>query len=364
MPNSSQSPIGRPKISDYLKIAWGWVGILLTLLGGLNNAFKDIEPEWLKTLRAYQIGPIVLILGGVFIAKAAWKYANDWGRYVYARLIHDLSQQETTTNIVEAQVGTQHCGVLPEVQKLEQRLALITTSIAENGPLAEERLFALARGFHDINEAYRDHMAKCSKATMDDGSIRKPFLEKLCGRLAKIFHEAWHIDDAVVTIKRAFKDDDGTRPKRVFTYARSQQCPERDVAGRVNYALDNNTAFQTAATQAHNSRFYFHNNDLRNDPNYRNEREVMGDDWKRYYLSTIVVPIQCKKNDNDDRELIGFLTVDSLHTGVFNTEAHLYVMAAVADQLFNYFRITDEIQASNQAATSGRKKTRDKGKPS
>lgn len=356
------TPPTKPKGSDYFKSAWAWAGIIFTSLGAVNNAFKDVEPTWLKEVRPF--GPLVLLAGILLITKASYSYSKAWVKYVYAKFLRDISAILSKPVAECKSAETLHCPALTEVQKLHQPFELITKAIVEKGPQAEERLFALARGFHDINEAYRDHMAENKDGSFDDANIRKPFLEQLCSRLAKIFQEAWHIDDAVVSIKRAFKDDNGPRPKRVFTYARSRACPERDGVGKMNYALDHNTAFQTAATRAHNSRFYFHSNDLRKHENYRNERETKGDDWTRYYLSTIVVPIQCKAGTTEERELIGFLTIDSSRTGVFNTESHLYVMAAVADQLFNYFRITDAIQASDQAATSGRKKLRDKGKPS
>lgn len=338
---ATSEPLQRPKASEQFRNWWLLGSILLAVLGGVSNVFKDSAA--LKEFHAWHGGTIVLIAAAISLLIPTILFCLAWWRYCKASLCVKL-----TTFLQKELVTHDSCTSLSRMTELNSRIDSIDTllkgiseALQKPGTSAEGQLYAVTRGFHDLNEAYRDHMTSGWDQGFDDASVRKPFLEKICGRTAQIFQEAWQIDDVVITIKRAFKEA-GSTPQKVFTFARSRPCPNRDGDGQMHYTIASNTAFLTASTEAHtNGRFFFHSNDLRLDPNYRNERGNRHENWSDFYIATMVVPIQRNDRGTNTRELFGFLTIDSLHAGSFNRESHLFLLGAIADQLSNYFWITD-----------------------
>lgn len=344
-----EQPPEPPEFRALLKRWWFWVGFVFTVLSFIHNTVKwtpSSEPEWYRDFRKNNIGFYVFIAAGAVWLVPLGIYFVRWIKY--RRMLGKLVLKQTISTSLQDFFGSDGarnsiCNVGIRLDKLGPDLVKIFEAMQCIGPKAEERLFAVTRGIHDINESYRNHMMSHREKGFDDLADRRPFLEQLCARAAKIFSEAWQISNVVVTVKRTLKDKAGEQQMSVFTFARSCVCEQRDGDGKMNYAIEKNTAFGTASTKAQNGRYCYFSNDLRKEKNYRNERRDRGEKWEELYLSTIVVPIQCLAAQTGARdELMGFLTVDSLQTEAFNETGHLYLLAALADQLFNYFWLTDE----------------------
>jgi hypothetical protein len=142
-----------------------------------------------------------------------------------------------------------------------------------------------------------------------------------------------------------------------FTWARSD-CEirrDREPIQKFEVRTGKNTAFDKAMEPNASMPFFFHSGDLRNTPNYENQRQG----WERLYLSTIVVPIQYARRsedkEKDENAVLGFLCVDTLSPNRLNSTYHVQYMAGFADQMYNFICIMRgdySLKSKNDGASS------------
>ncbi len=105
--------------------------------------------------------------------------------------------------------------------------------------------------------------------------------------------------------------------------------PDREIRKNI-YGIGSNTAYISIAKS---NSAYFISNDLASDPNYKNETQ----NWRDYYNATLVVPIWYTENRSSQREILGFLAVDSLNKSgnpnLFNLEETKKILDFGADLL-------------------------------
>lgn len=201
---------------------------------------------------------------------------------------------------------------------------------------------------HKINHDYRDVLSKVfgGKQPITDPEARiveleRATLQAVCQSTAKIFNSFTHAD-CMVTVKLIDKDGDGRLS--CGTYARSQSNCERDRVEPSSFAINagQNTAFDEAIRFSPGRISHFHSydlTDLQKTDDYRNQRP----NWERYYKSAIVVPIRYLNPQRagmpDASDDIGFLCVDTKSTYRLNDEHHLHLLAALADQMYNFMSL-------------------------
>jgi hypothetical protein len=210
-----------------------------------------------------------------------------------------------------------------------------------------EKLLAHQRSvrfIHDINHEYRNILSETFGTALQDSepinsmlvTREREIIETVCHRIALIY-SGLISRPCTVTVKIITKDDN----ESVFchTYARSEPKSRRD---RVleSFAVGNgeNTAFDTALQAAANGISNFFSGDLlkmRGQNRYRNRR----DNFVKYYKSAIVVPIRSQTNQQGGSNNRGFLCVDTLSTNCLNEGYHVELLAAFADQMYNFLSL-------------------------
>jgi hypothetical protein len=201
---------------------------------------------------------------------------------------------------------------------------------------------------HNINHTYRDVLSaafgeQVVNTDADSGQkSERATVMVACQKIASIF-SAITLRECTVTVKLINKN-----PNNVWvcqTYARSDLNSVRDQNRLMNFSINTgeNTAFDSALALAPCGISHFFSADLskmKKDGLYRNQR----DDFERYYRSALVVPIRCRDNQKAGQpgasNDIGFLCVDTLSTNRLNDRYHLALLAALADQLYNYLSLT------------------------
>jgi hypothetical protein len=199
---------------------------------------------------------------------------------------------------------------------------------------------------HRINHDYRDALSVLfgSPAVVPTDEMRTKnevqILESVCQRLAVLFQQLTK-KPCTVTVKLTRKTDGHTY---CSTLVRSERLCLRDAAGQiVQFSLNTgrNSALDTALRYTPGRKSYFFSSDLtkEKDGAYNNERQG----WKQFYRSEIVCPIRYVKASADGRpptsEDLGFLIVDTLSVNRLNDGFHLELLAACADQMYNFMSL-------------------------
>jgi len=215
-----------------------------------------------------------------------------------------------------------------------------------------EKLMALqnaARFVHDVNHEYRNVLSEAlgphedlqQTDPIDPELVKREreIIETVCHRIAAIY-TALISRPCTVTVKVLTKEGSDWF---CHTYARSEPRSRRDRDGGPDaYAVGTgeNTAFDIASQPAPVGISHFFCPDLpklKKSNQYRNRR----DNFEKYYKSAIVVPIRFHPRPKqqgiaNDR---GFLCVDTPSTHCLNAGFHLELLAAFADQMYNFFSL-------------------------
>ena len=205
----------------------------------------------------------------------------------------------------------------------------------------------LGETFHDINHLYRDELRKvfhedCKIITNGEDllMIERDVLRAVCQRIRNGFSELIGGRKTMVTIKLLVTTETGKKVAR--TYVRSMEKSKRDEEGDVDYEVETgkNTAFDDALRLLnHGPSHYFSPNLIKDakEGKYSNQRTG----YERHYRSTIVVPIRAKikVKDSYTTDDIGFLTIDTKSINRLNGGYHVQIMAAFADQIYNFISL-------------------------
>ena len=205
-------------------------------------------------------------------------------------------------------------------------------------------LRGLSEIFCEINKLYRDKLRESfakedpSYDPVDLAAEEKSVLQAVCQRIENIFSRVTG-RNCMVTIKLLTKENG-----KVFaeTYVRSQQLCDRDNPCQLKYSVGTgkNTSFDEAAKKRADGRpqHYFSPNLLKEN-GYSNERQH----YDRFYKSTLVVPIlginRGKEETPEEFDHVGFLCVDTLAVNHLNDGYHLYMLSALATQMYNFMSL-------------------------
>jgi hypothetical protein len=168
-------------------------------------------------------------------------------------------------------------------------------------------------------------------------------IETVCNRIASIY-TGLTFRPCTVTVKIITKSENaGDEYGCLFchTYARSEPHSRRDRSGILDsYAIGtgDNTGFDIALQQSPTGTSHFFGADLpkmKKEKLYRNKR----DNFETYYRSTIIVPIRSQPTEQHKSNNRGFLCVDTLSTNCLNRGFHVELLAAFADQMYNFFSL-------------------------
>jgi len=200
---------------------------------------------------------------------------------------------------------------------------------------------------HRINHDYRDTLSATFRNTSqrpeEAGSrdyvahSERKTIKSVCEKIAKSFSAFTH-SDCMVTVKFITRDGDKMLCE---TYERSEENCDRDSGPGRKFEINTgaNTAFDEAIKYATGVVSHFHSADLAANKGYRNQR----DHWSDFYQSSIVVPIRCVNPDKigskDCSDDIGFLCVDTLSAYRLNDTWHIDLLAAFADQMYNFISL-------------------------
>ena len=202
----------------------------------------------------------------------------------------------------------------------------------------------MTRHIHDINHLYRDTLHDCFSGNTpitDQSSLlekERVTIRAVCQRIQQIYTPLIG-RDCTITTKLITKDKD-TNKRFCTKYVRSQDLMERDRGELQHYAVGTgqNTALDESLRMAQPGNIsHFFSPDLTKEKNYVNQRS----NWETFYRSTIIVPIRSATgcdNENTPDDL-GFLCIDTLARNRLNDGYHLQLLAAFADQMYNFFSL-------------------------
>lgn len=206
---------------------------------------------------------------------------------------------------------------------------------------------SFTRILHRINHDYRDMLSAAFKnqnqgLSADDHinflkQNETRTINSVCQRISKIYSTFTH-GECTVTVKLIQRDGE---KYSAITYARSEENCARDKAlpGFFEIKTGSNTAFDRALMYSNGRVSYFHSANLTKETDYHNQR----DHWVDFYRSTIVVPIRsvdpAKVGQNSCSDDIGFLCVDTLSGNRLNATWHVELLAAFADQMYNFMSL-------------------------
>jgi len=203
------------------------------------------------------------------------------------------------------------------------------------------------RILHRINHDYRDTLGAVFRNTSPEytasefshylkDSERKT-LKSACQKISKIYTFFTH-SQCTVTVKLITMIDGKAYCE---TCERSEENCERDQTHLRRFELNTgaNTGFDKALMFIPGTVSHFHSADLSTERDYHNQR----DHWPKVYASTIVVPIRFVNPDKlgtkEASDDIGFLCVDTLSTNRLNDHWHIELLAAFADQMYNFISL-------------------------
>lgn len=207
-------------------------------------------------------------------------------------------------------------------------------------------LRGVAEIFFEINRIYQKTLSDLfgSDTRVNDSVAlvykEEQVLKAVCQRASIIFS---HLSDrsCMVTVKLVTTKDGICC---AHTYVRSQELCGRDFSGRIHYTIGTgaNNGFDTAlAKRPDGIPSHFFSADLRESDGYTNKRE----DYLKHYKSTLVVPIRGdidtdgSESTSSNFDLIGFLCVDTLSVNRLNNGYHLYMLSALASQMYNFMSL-------------------------
>lgn len=208
-------------------------------------------------------------------------------------------------------------------------------------------LRGISEEFFEINQIYRDKLRQmfCSDAPVTDPvellAEEELALKAVCQRISNIFGRITN-RKCTVTIKLVTVED---RKCYAHTYVRNEDLCPRDSVERIRYSVGtgDNTGFDVALARRPNGLPpHFFSPDLtvlEKQQGYLNQRPH----YFRYYRSTLVVPIQGLKEEGvtsqSEADLIGFLSIDTLSINRLNSGYHLYMLSALASQMYNFMSL-------------------------
>ena len=206
-----------------------------------------------------------------------------------------------------------------------------------------QKLKKVANDFREINSIYRDTLFSTfyrnsyPKERYKLIDIERTTVTSVCQRISRIFTRLTGVD-CVVTVKFLIKEDNGSIFAR--TYTRSENDSERDKADpkKFKVAHRQNTAFDEALKPNTTGKIpHFYSGDLQKHKYYFNQRP----NWNEYYQSAIIVPIFCSGvvHEKSERDDVGFLCVDTKSKNRLNNSHHVTMMAALADQMYNFMSL-------------------------
>jgi len=205
----------------------------------------------------------------------------------------------------------------------------------------EQALHKVFPKLHEINHIYRDTLCKMFHKDIlvrntDRLHEEEITLRAVSQRIQKIFVVLIEDNDCVVTIKLIINRENKTR--YCFTYTRHEEICIRDNEAQMEYEINGpkgkkNTAFDKALLDtAPNMCSHFFSPNLDEEQGYENQR----DNYREYYNSAIVVPIRFINSKSDDK---GFLSIDTKKTDALNGDYHVYLLSALADQMYNFISL-------------------------
>lgn len=195
----------------------------------------------------------------------------------------------------------------------------------------------IPKTFHEINHIYRDklHEVFHSENPIDDKKTlithEKETIKAVLERIASLF-TALTGRACTSTVKIVIREDN--EQNNCYTYVRSIEKSNRDSTPPEKYEIGTgkNTAFDKASMKSIDKPSHFYSPDLSKEDDYNNERS----NFKKYYLSAIVVPIRHCPQNSDKQDLMGYLCIDTLSVNRLNSSDHLQLMSALADQMYNF----------------------------
>jgi hypothetical protein len=198
--------------------------------------------------------------------------------------------------------------------------------------------------FYQINNIYKDELQKDfhKKSPITDPRslmlAEGRVLQAVSQQIAKIFTLAVG-RPCLVTVKLVTKNEAGAYAS---THVRSEEMCHRDRNGIKPFAIgtgENTGMDQTLSVSADGKPPHFFSPDLLKEAGYCNQRQH----FEHYYRSILVVPIRGDTPNGDtsktDADLIGFLSVDTMSTNRLNDRYHLYMIAALAHQMYNFMSL-------------------------
>jgi hypothetical protein len=203
----------------------------------------------------------------------------------------------------------------------------------------------IARIYFEINQIYREklHEMFCSGSPVRDPTDllreEQTVLRSICQRIENIFARLIG-RTCMVTIKLVSQAAD--QPLVAQSYVRSQELCLRDRPTRSSYAVgtgENNGFDKALQARGDGKPAHFYSADLSKEPDYSNQRQH----YVRYYKSVLVLPIRGPKSNatqtGGEQDLIGFLCLDTMSVNRLNSGFHLYILAALANQLYNFMSL-------------------------
>lgn len=203
-------------------------------------------------------------------------------------------------------------------------------------------IFAILK-WHEVNHLYRNSLASSiihqnpTSPVRDFVLAQKTVLHSVCQKISSIYTQLIGVP-CLVTVKLCVPDN------KCKAFVRSDLHTERDRCGESRFVIDadKNTAFVEARKQQNkNGIFRFYSPDLRKlyeGGHYQNER----DNWSDLYQSTIVVPLRYQDSERSPSMIdeLGFLCVDTQSRNRLNDTFHVQMLAAFADQMYNFITLS------------------------
>ena len=205
-------------------------------------------------------------------------------------------------------------------------------------------LRGMSRIFYEINLLYKEQLQKAFLGSSPISEIRSlvdaesAVLRAVCQRIAKIYTLAIG-RPCVVTIKLVRIEGAAIFAQ---TYVRSEDRSLRDKSGTkyFNLGTGENSSLDTAVLLSGSALpCHYFSADLTKEKNYCNQRQH----YDIYYKSVLLVPIRGEDDADQpassEQDLVGFLCVDTMSTNRLNDSYHLYMLAALSHQMYNFIAL-------------------------
>lgn len=197
---------------------------------------------------------------------------------------------------------------------------------------------------YEINQIYRDKLRELFAGELPASNTEEllaqeeQVLRSICQRIENIYSRLIG-RNCMATVKLVTKEE---RKCFAHTYVRSQELCGRDKHQRIKYAVGTgeNTAFDRALERrSDGSPHHYFSPNLVAEEGYSNQRQH----FNKHYRSTLVVPIMGLNKGEEatpnEFDLVGFLCVDTLSINRLNSSYHLYILSALASQIYNFMSL-------------------------